>query len=209
MGSSILGGCVGAVTESAQISGFIVVNLCKGGDLKKINKSMNLPQSANVNDTLVLLFLGINIFRKSSHYKEKGVWHMVNPQLLNEKEISELINVIRELYTKLRMGFKGKIKLFDPLPRFASLCCPSPSHSIPLSFPLTTTNYIFYLNKILALNPLFRFQNFEFIPPNAILGQTLPVPFTHDRVHLTPSASITLSSILKNIIVKRLCPTNS
>ena len=206
MGSSILGGCVGAVTESAQISGFNVVNLCKGGDLLKNIKFMNLPQSENVNDTLVLLFLGNNIFRKSSHYKEKGVWHMINPQLLNDTEINELIKVLRELYTKLRVGFKGKIKLLGPFPRFASPCCPSPSHSIPLSFPFTsTTDYILHLNKFLALHPSLRFQNFEFIPPNAIFGQTLPVPFTHDRVHLTPSASNTLSSFLKNIIVKKTC----
>ncbi len=35
MGSSILGGCVGTITESAQNSGFEGLDLCKGGDYLK------------------------------------------------------------------------------------------------------------------------------------------------------------------------------
>ena len=100
---------------------------------------------------------------------------MVNLQLLNDKEINDLLVGIGTLYTKLRAGFKCKIKLVGPLPRFSSPCCPSLSHCIPLSFPFTfTTDYILHLNKFLALHPSLRFNNFEFIHPNLIFGHTLP-----------------------------------
>ncbi len=92
---------------------------------------------------------------------------MVNPQLLNDKEINYLIVGIGNLYTKLMAGFQGKIKLYGPLPRFSSPCCTSPIHCIPpLSFPFTsTTDYILHLYKFLALHPSLRFNNFEFIHP--------------------------------------------
>ena len=63
MGSSILGGCVGAITESSQNSGFDVIVLCKGGDFKK-NISLLVYPNPKINkyDTIVLLFLGNNIF---------------------------------------------------------------------------------------------------------------------------------------------------
>ena len=171
MGSSILRGCVGAITDSAKNSGFKVVNLCKGGDFLKL---ISLPKSENKEDTIVLLFLGNNIFSKSNFFKAKGVWHMVNPQFLNDREINELLVGIENLYTKLRVGFKGKIKLFGPLPRFLSPCCTSPSHCIPISFPFTsTTDYILHLNKFLALHPSSRFKNLKFIHPNSIFGHTL------------------------------------
>ena len=99
---------------------------------------------------------------------------MVNPQFLNDREINELLVGIENLYTKLRVGFKGKIKLFGPLPRFLSPCCTSPSHCIPISFPFTsTTDYILHLNKFLALHPSSRFKNLKFIHPNSIFGHTL------------------------------------
>ncbi len=76
---------------------------------------------------------------------------MVNPKILYDKEINDLLVGIGNLYTKLRAGFKGKIKLFGPLPCFSSPCCTSPSHCIPLSFPFTsTTDYILRLNKFLV-----------------------------------------------------------
>lgn len=204
MGSSILKNCVETITESAKTSGFDVVSLCKGGDFFKNIKSINLPESDNNKDTLVLLFLGNNIFNKSNFFIANGVWHMDNPKLLNDKEINDLILAIRNIFIKLRLSFKGKIKLFGPLPRFTKPCCPKPHHNIPISFPFTSsTDYILFLNKFLALHPFLRSHNIEFIPPNSIFGPSLPTFFTTDLVHLTPSASNTLSSFIKNIIIKK------
>ena len=62
MGSSILRGCVGAITDSAKNSGFKVVNLCKGGDFLKL---ISLPKSENKEDTIVFLFLGITFLAKA------------------------------------------------------------------------------------------------------------------------------------------------
>ena len=51
---------------------------------------------------------------------------------------------------------------------------------------------------------MLRIDKVEFIPPTAIFGRSLPVPFTHDLVHLTRGASNTLSSYLKTITIKRV-----
>jgi len=204
LGTSILKNCVDKIKDSATNSGFDVIDLCKGGDFFNYIKGIKLPLSSNSNDTLVLLFLGNHIFSKSNHFKKDGVYHMENPKFLTDKQINNLIADTYNLISEIKLGFMGKIKLFGPLPRFSSNCCSTPHHLITPSFPFDNTReYILYLNKFMAFHPLLRIDKVEFIPPTAIFGRTLPVPFTHDLVHLTRGASNTLSSYLKTITIKR------
>ena len=205
LGTSILKNCVEKIKDSATNSGFDVIDLCKGGDFFNNIKGIKLPISSNSNDTLVLLFLGNHIFSKSNHFKKDGVYHLENPKFLTDKQINSLIAETCNLISDIQLGFKGKIKLFGPLPRFSRNCCSTPHHLITPSFPFDTTGeYILYLNKFMAFHPLLKIEKVEFIPPTAIFGRTLPVPFTHDLVHPTVAATNTLSSYLKTISIKRV-----
>ncbi len=49
---------------------------------------------------------------------------MVNPQLLNDKEINDLLVVIGNLYTKLRAGIRVKFSYSVRIPVFQALVVP-------------------------------------------------------------------------------------
>ncbi len=205
LGTSILKNCVDKVTDSATNSGFDVIDLCKGGDFFKNIKGIKLPTSSNPNDTLVLLFLGNHIFSKTNHFKKGGVYHLENPKFLTDQQINSLIVETCNLISEIQLNFKGKIKLFGPLPRFSRNCCSTPHHLITPPFPFDSTGeYILFINKFMAFHPLLRIDKVEFIPPSAIFGRALPVPFSNDLVHPTAAATNTLSSYLRTIGIKRV-----
>ena len=107
---------------------------------------MTLPESNDPDDTLILICLGNSIFKKKDFNFVNGVWHLDNPEFLNDFEIANLVDKTVDILNRIKINFKGKIKVIGPPPRHTKKCCMNKNHHFKFSrlFPSTLT-YILYL----------------------------------------------------------------
>ena len=111
MGTSILGQVAEPLRKATQNAGINVVNSCKGGDFLVDFKNMGILTSHNEKDSFILHFLGNNIFNKK-RFKFKNVFFSFeHPGFLNDKDVKSLISNIVTIISKVRLHFKGKVKL--------------------------------------------------------------------------------------------------
>ena len=210
-GSSILKAAADPLSLQASNFGIKVVNKCMGGDFFMNVAPKGYPESNKPNDTLILHFLGNNMFAKNSHFLKDQRFHMVNPDFLDDEKINTLISKVSRVLRDIKAVFKGKIFILGPFPRFLTPCCPDPSHSFPKSdiFPNSLT-YCTLLNTFLSLHADLRHQNVTFISYKDIFGAHLPAPFTYDLVHLTRKTNAIYVSRLSQLInTKRKMPPNA
>jgi hypothetical protein len=205
MGTSILSQVADPLRKATQNAGINVVNSCKGGDFLVNFKNMDIPTSNNENDTLILHFLGNNILNKKKFDLKNGIFHLELPGFLNDKDVESLISKVVTIISKIRLHFKGKIKLIGAFPRHLTPCCSLPSHSLKPSclFP-SPMHYFLYIDQYFSLHPLLRIENVEFICFTSILGPILPKDLLTDQVHLSPAATNKYVSFLSQIQGRRV-----
>jgi len=189
MGTSILSQVAEPLVKATQNSGINVINCTKGGDFLVNFKKMDIPKSNNENDTMILHFLGNNIFNKKKFNFLNDSFHLESPSYLNDQNLDSLISSTLDIISKIKVHFKGKIKLIAAFPRHLTTCCSIPSHSLKpsLLFP-SPMHYILYVDQFLSFHPRLRVEKVEYISFTSILGPIFPNSLIIDQVHLSPAA---------------------
>ena len=152
MGTSILGQVEDPLRKATQNAGINVVNSCKGGDFLVNFKNMDIPTRNNENDTLILHFLGNNIFNKKKFDLKNGIFHLELPGFFNDKDVESLISKVVTIISKIRLHFKEKIKLIGAFPCHLTPCCTLPSHSLkPSCLFSSPMHYFLYIDQYFLL----------------------------------------------------------
>ena len=181
MGASILGLTEEQLRKVIQDHGINVINVSQGGDFFKNFPTIEIPQSNNIKDTMILHIHGNSILKKSKFYPSNNIWHLLNPRFLNESEFEFLLSETVKIIEVIRKRFKGKILLIGPFPRHLTPCCSNPSHRIAPSKPFTTLlHYILCINQYLSLHPALRLDNLEFITFSQIFNSRFPKSYLKD-----------------------------
>ena len=206
-GTSILKAAADPLALLVSTFGVNVISKCVGGDFFVNVAPKGFPESDKPQDTLILHFLGNNMYAKKSHFLKDQRYHMIKPNFLDDDGVNLLILKVSNILKEISTAFKGKIFILGPFPRFLSPCCHDPSHSFPKSDifqdPLS---YCSLLNSFLSMHASLQLQNVSFVTYKDIFGSTLPSPFTYDLVHLTRKMNAIYVSKLSTLIRKEVKP---
>lgn len=204
MGTSNLGLTEVPLRKATQNHGVNVINVSQGGDFFVNFPTIEIPQSNNNKDVMILHIHGNSIIKKSKFYPANNNWHLINPRFLNESEFEILIIDTVRIIEEIRKVFKGKILLIGPLPRHLTLCCSVPSHKIALSKPFTSLlQYILCINQYLSIHPALRLDNLEFINFTQIFDSKFPKSYLKDQVHLASPALNILVNFLSQVMGRK------
>ena len=82
-----------------------------------------IPEINSTNDTLALIILDNESFKKQAKFNFDGKTHFYNPKILSDFQIDSKINDLADLLDFITAHFYGKVFVLSPLPQFLVGCC--------------------------------------------------------------------------------------
>ena len=110
---------------------FVVINRAKFGSFFSKDFKPQVPMLKHPKDILFFSILGNEILQKSKHWNDEAKCHLLNPQLLSNTQIANLLEKTKSFLTTFTESFDARILFMGPIPRFLEKCCDLPSHALP------------------------------------------------------------------------------
>ena len=143
---------------------------CRGGDIISILKDHPIPATKNSQDIAVLHFLGNMSLRYTKYGKPDQNWHYLHPKILEDSDVSALVDKIIAVVGVVRKTYAGTLKIIGPFPRLVGECCEDPEHRLSPPFPFSAsplnaiTSYYAAVNQYLVCHPKLAGLDAEIIP---------------------------------------------
>ena len=194
LGSSMMSDIKPYLQELCQSKGIQVISNCKSGKFLEhlLQQDLSFLSTSQKDDILFIGLLGNEMLNKQTHwadYNSNGqrTFHLLNPAILSDQDMDNLVYNIDKLITQINYHFKGRIFLVGAFPRHLQACCGLQAHAILdkfnqfISMVGYTKLFNTYLQHCLELP-----EGTEFLDFQSIIGyNTFSSRSLVDGVHLT------------------------
>ena len=163
-------------------------------------------KNSTKDDILILHHLGNSLLMKDKFFKDQGCYHLVNPRIPEDDEMSLMVAKLTKLLRFLLREFMGKIFIIGPYPRHIDDCCDLQDHKIrgPSGENIYMSEYASCFTEYLIASPGIVQDRVGVIPTADIdVGQLV------DGVHLTRDANKDAAKFILGLLSRKPTPATA